>query len=99
MKQHAIRKTASWLLLTALLLTCAGFGLSAETVYAEGGPVITKQPENVEVAYPDGASFHVEVADPDSVASYQWRLTDGYNLFVLEGTSAKTDTLVIPATE
>ncbi|MBO4881632.1 MAG: S-layer homology domain-containing protein [Firmicutes bacterium] len=99
MKRYSIKKTASWLLLTALLLACAGFGLSAETVYAEGGPVITKQPESVEVAYPDGASFHVEVEDPDSVASYQWQLTDGYNLFVLQGTSAKTDTLVIPATE
>ena len=99
MKQNPIKKTASWLLLTALLLACAGFGLSAQAVYAEGGPVITKQPESVEVAYPDGASFHVEVEDPDSVASYQWQLTDGYNLFVLQGTSAKTDTLVIPATE
>ncbi len=99
MKRILTRKSTSWLLAAVLLLTCAGLGLGAQTAYAEGEPVITKQPESVEVAYPDGATFHVEVEDPDSVASYQWQLTDGYNLFTLKGESAKTDTLVIPATE
>lgn len=99
MKRILTRKPASWLLAAVLLLTCAALGFSAQTAYAEGGPVITKQPENVEVAFPDSATFKVEVEDPDSVASYQWELTDGGTTFILQGESAKTDTLVIPATE
>ncbi|MBQ3662452.1 MAG: S-layer homology domain-containing protein [Firmicutes bacterium] len=97
----AQKKRRHFTLLAALavLAVCACFAFCQGTAYAEGGPVITKQPESVEVNYPDGASFHVEVADPDNVASYQWQLTEGYNLFTLKGTSAKTDTLVIPATE
>ncbi|MBR3719504.1 MAG: hypothetical protein IKN20_06530, partial [Firmicutes bacterium] len=83
----------------AVLAVCTCLAFAQGTAYAEGGPVITKQPESVEVNYPDGASFHVEVADPDSVASYQWQLTDGHSLFTLKGSSAKTDTLVIPSTQ
>ena len=97
-KSKARRNLLVLLALTALAVcTCLAFTQGA--AYAEGGPVITRQPESVEVNYPDGASFHVEVEDPEQVASYQWQLTDGYNLFTLKGTSAKTDTLVIPATE
>ncbi|MBR5640858.1 MAG: S-layer homology domain-containing protein [Firmicutes bacterium] len=88
-----MKRFLTLLLLSALLI------FSAQMVYAEGGPVITKQPENVDVAYPDSATFKVEVEDPDSVASYQWELTDGGSTFILQGESAKTDTLVIPATE
>ena len=85
-KSKARRNLLVLLALTALAVcTCLAFSQGA--VYAEGGPVITKQPESVEVNYPDGASFHVEVEDPEQVASYQWQLTDGYNLFTLKGTS------------
>ena len=87
------------LLLLAAAVFFAGLAFTRDAVYAEGGPVITKQPESVEVNYPDGASFHVEVEDPDSVASYQWQLTDGHSLFTLNGTSAKTDTLILPSTQ
>ena len=88
-----MKRFLTLMLLSALLI------FSAQMVYAEGGPVITAQPENVDVEYPDRAMFKVEVEDPDSVASYQWELTDGYSTFILQGESAKTDTLVIPATE
>ena len=47
MKRILTRKPASWLLAAVLLLTCAALGFNAQTAYAEGGPVITKQPENV----------------------------------------------------
>ena len=60
---------------------------------------VTVQPENVDVEYPAGASFHIEVSDPERVASYQWIASDGYTDFVLDGVTATTDTLVIPATE
>lgn len=60
---------------------------------------ITQQPEDVEVEYPLGVSFHVEVSDPDQVSSYQWIISDTYSDFVLEGSSASTDTLVIPSTQ
>ncbi|MDO5107347.1 MAG: hypothetical protein Q4D39_03630 [Coriobacteriaceae bacterium] len=67
---------------------------------AEPAPLTVKtQPEDVEVHYPEGASFHVEVSDPERVASYQWIASDGYTDFVLDGVTATTDTLVIPATE
>ncbi|MCR5005255.1 MAG: hypothetical protein K6A77_05070 [Clostridiales bacterium] len=35
---------------------------------ADEAPVITRQPEDVVVSYPDGATFSVEVTDPDAVA-------------------------------
>ena len=60
--------------------------------------VVLKQPESVRVNYPEGAVFHVEVKDPDSVESYRWEYTDGYHVFGLDGTSASTDTLVLPST-
>ncbi|MBQ6540178.1 MAG: InlB B-repeat-containing protein [Oscillospiraceae bacterium] len=72
------------------------------------GPVlvsVTSQPENRVVNYPDSTSFHVSVDHPENVASYRWELRDGdeedvgWNIFVLEGSSALTDTLIIPSTE
>ncbi|MBR0342676.1 MAG: hypothetical protein IJH64_10630 [Oscillospiraceae bacterium] len=63
----------------------------------EGGPVITKQPEDAVVSYPDGAVFTVEVEDPDSIASYQWYMVDIENTkFFLDGSSARTNTLQVP---
>ncbi|MCR4724074.1 MAG: S-layer homology domain-containing protein [Clostridia bacterium] len=97
-KKKTVRSIPA-LLTLAMLVLCACFVFSQSAAYADGSIVITKQPESVEVNYPDGAQFHVEVADPDSVASYQWQLTDGHSLFTLQGTSAKTDTLVLPSTQ
>ena len=63
------------------------------------GPVVAKQPENRIVSYPDGATFSVEMEKPDEVASYQWYMLDKEDQqFFLEGSSAHTDTLIIPAT-
>lgn len=59
---------------------------------------ITSQPRDAEVNYPDGAQFQLEVKDPSEVASYAWYASDGANVFELDGTSASTDTLIIPAT-
>ncbi|MBQ1625373.1 MAG: hypothetical protein II096_05025, partial [Erysipelotrichaceae bacterium] len=59
---------ALWLAVVMLLGNPGrSFVLHAE----ESDVVITKQPEDVEVNYPDGASFHVEVDHPENVASYQ----------------------------
>ena len=85
----------SLLLLTLTLL--AVLALFSAPAWAE--PVITAQPADAEVNYPDGATFHVEVADKASVASWQWFASDGYSSYTLNGVSAKTDTLVIPATD
>ena len=95
-----MKKTAtvrSLLLLTLTLL--AALALFCAPAYAAEGPVVTVQPEDAAVNYPDSASFHVEVAEPGQVASWQWIASDGYSDYVLDGVSARTDTLVIPATE
>ena len=95
-----MKKTAtvrSLLLLTLTLL--AALALFCAPAYAAEGPVVTVQPEDAAVNYPDSASFHVEVAEPGQVASWQWIASDGYSEYVLDGVSARTDTLVIPATE
>lgn len=71
-------------------------------VPATGNPerlTITTQPEAVAVAYPAGATFHVEVDKPENVASYQWTISDSVKTFVLDGLTANTDTLVIPSSE
>ncbi|MBO7667574.1 MAG: hypothetical protein J6T26_03845, partial [Firmicutes bacterium] len=68
---------------------------------ADAGIEITQQPQDVEVNYPEGATFHVEVAKPKNVASWQWIGTNAEdeNLeYVLTGTSATTDTLIVPST-
>jgi hypothetical protein len=54
----------------------------------------------VTVNYPEAASFEVEVSDPAQVESYQWHLLDQKNKdFTLEGSSAKTNKLLLPSTE
>lgn len=70
----------------------------AEAAEEEPALRIVSQPVDVEVNYPGGASFSVGVSDPSLVKSYQWIISDGYSDFVLDGTSAATDTLVIPST-
>ncbi|MCR4963257.1 MAG: S-layer homology domain-containing protein [Firmicutes bacterium] len=81
-------------LLAALILPA----LFSAAAYADDGPVITVQPKDAQVNYPDGATFHVEVAAPEQVASWQWVASDGNSEFDLDGVSATTDTLVIPST-
>ena len=76
----------------------AAMVFTAVPAFADG-PVITKQPESVTVAYPEGAQFSVEVADIDNVASFQWELTDQNSIFVLDGQTAHTPTLEVVSTE
>lgn len=81
------------------LALVSGLLLAPPNAHAEPSALtITQQPANVDVAYPAGATFHVEVSDPDQVESYQWIISDTYSDFVLGGSSATTDTLVIPST-
>ena len=49
------RRTLLVLLVLTALTVCTCLAFSQGAVYAEGGPVITRQPESVEVNYPDGA--------------------------------------------
>ena len=59
---------------------------------------ITQQPQDAYVNYPEGATFSVKVSSPRSVESYQWVYEDKVGkLFVLEGLTAKTETLVFPS--
>ena len=70
-----------------------------EQVFAVNGPAIVGQPQNQEVNYPEEARFHVEAADPGSVATYEWFAVDESGEHRLDGTSATTDTLILPATD
>ena len=87
------------LLLGAILilgfLTPASLAVKADDVLVS----VTEQPQDAYVNYPEGASFHVGVDHPEQVESYQWYASDGYTVFVLDGTSAKTDTLIVPSTQ
>ena len=93
---RALKKLFSLIFVSLLI-----FNAAVKNVQADEEPTVSivTQPENVEVEYPNGATFHVEVDHPENVASYQWELSDGYNVFTLDGTSATTDTMVIPYTE
>ena len=86
-----------YIILTVLLALC---GLFFYMRSQESGTLeITKQPENVVVSYPEGATFTVEVNKPRLVKSYQWMMEDiAGNKFELSGISAKTNKLVIPST-
>ena len=73
------------------------------TIPATGNPErahVTVQPQDVTINYPDGATFHVEVDRPDLIVSYQWVQVDPEGrTYRPEGSTATTDTLVIPSTE
>ena len=58
------------------------------------GATIVTQPKDQEVSYPKGASFSVEVKEPEGV-TYQW-FCDGD--VKLQGKTAKSATLELPAT-
>ena len=82
------------------LVLAAAVGLVAPGSAYAAGASITQQPQDVEVVYPAGATFLVEVDNPDIVLSYQWMAYDSVGKpFILDGTSASTDTLIIPSTE
>ena len=88
-------------LLTAFAIAASSVSAGAiQPVHADGeGPVITVQPQDVEVKYPEGASFHVEVANPEDVASYEWEVYDqNSTLKLTNGSTIHTDTLVFPST-
>ncbi len=86
------------LILAASIVLMASLFLFAFPALASE-PVITKQPENIAVNYPNGGTFSVEVANPEDV-TYQWYFIDGIGQsFMLDGTSATTNTLVMPSTE
>ncbi len=98
MKRFGEKKQKHRIVLSTLLAFVMMFTILPVHTLAADGPVITEQPKDVEVNYPDGATFHVGVAEPDKVASWQWIASDGYSEFTLSGKSATTDTLVIPST-
>lgn len=88
------------LLYIALIGLLAICGLFFYFKSQESGTLeITKQPEDVIISYPEGASFTVEVNKPRLVKSYQWMMVDvAGNEFELSGVTAKTKKLVIPST-
>lgn len=97
MKKGFISLFVSLLLLSVFFpVSCLAVGEDEEEE-AEG-PAIVTQPADADVAYPYGTTFHVEAEDPDEVVSYQWILNDGKKDVILDGTSAHTDTLIIPST-
>ena len=90
------KKSLIYVLTAFLVMTWMPGG----SLKADEAPVIVKQPEDVVVTYPAGATFSVEVEDPDAVASYQWYMMDKEGqVFDLDGQSAQTDTLIIPSTQ
>ncbi|MBQ6453132.1 MAG: hypothetical protein IJJ14_02105 [Coriobacteriales bacterium] len=70
---------------------------------ASGNPdriIITEQPQDVTLNYPEGATFHVGINRPDLLVSYQWVQVDSEGRTkVLDGSTATTDTLVIPSSQ
>ena len=84
--------------LMVLLAAAAVALMIAPGTALAAGAEFTVQPQDVDVAYPEGVSFHVEVDRPEIVTSYQWVCSDGAKLFVLDGATASTDTLIVPST-
>lgn len=93
-----MKRTISVLL--AILLMMSVVFCSVTAVSAENkGPAISVQPQDVSVNYPDSAEFTVVPENPAAVASYQWYYVDQMGqVFKLDGSSAKTATLVCPST-
>ncbi|MCR4669485.1 MAG: hypothetical protein K5774_09000 [Clostridia bacterium] len=95
-REHALRILAA--LALVLVLAAGTMPGTSGAAYAASPVTITEQPHDVTVTCPEGAEFRVEVDHPENVASYQWELSDGSNLFVMNGKTATTDTLYIPGT-
>lgn len=97
---HSLRnRQCMFHILLTLLLLCVSFSSFSKSAFAaEETITFVTQPVSMEVNYPRGTEFHVEVDHPDKVASYQWVATDRHHEFALSGSSAKTDTLIVPAT-
>ncbi len=88
-------------LIFIMLMFTAAFGLYAVPAHADDIEPLTvlTEPKDVLLDYPEGCIFKCEVSDPERIESYQWIITDGRQTFVLEGKSARTDTLMIPSSE
>lgn len=71
---------------------------STHATLAIEGKKIAVQPVSKKVNYPAGATFTVTAAENVEVTSYKWEASDGKKTYALEGTSAATDTLVVPST-
>lgn len=92
-----MKKKLLGILMIAVLMALILPGmLSAE---GEDELKITYETGATVVSYPQGAEFHVEVNHPELVESYQWTMSDGVNVFVLDGETANTDTLIVPSTQ
>ena len=86
-------------LVVVLLVASMCIGLFPMMTFAEDD-FIKVQPANVSVTSIEEAIFHVEAKDPAKLDSYQWIFIDKeFQIFVLEGITAHTDTLVIPCGE
>ena len=72
MKKHGIELIINKVTILLLALFLLGTPCLSRNVSADDGLIITVQPEDAEVEYPAGVSFHVEVDRPEDVASYQW---------------------------
>ena len=91
-----MKKNVSRMLGLAALSLCFAFPAAAMA----DGDIITTQPQDVSVNYPEGCEFTVEVADEAQVESYQWYLEDSsHSVFLLDGYSAATNKLEMPSTQ
>ena len=79
---HSLRnRQCMFHILLTLLLLCVSFSTIDRSVYAaEETITFVTQPVSMEVNYPRGTEFHVEVDHPDKVASYQWVATDRHHV-------------------
>ena len=95
MKKATLKRSVLFVIMAAVLILSAAFVLAAPSYAAGKASVsITAQPKDLEVEYPEEAEFHVEVDNPDNVASWQWEQIKGIKMNPFNGESAVTDTLV-----
>lgn len=85
---------------TIVILCMLLLALAALTACGNGEVSIKTQPASVTVSYPEGATFSVDVKNAENVESYQWYAVDqAGNEFELVGVTAKTASLIVPATD
>ena len=77
--------------------TAEDFSASKSLLQAIPGVSIAEEPEDVEVSWPDSASFRVVVNNPENIPlHYQWSISDGYQ--VIEPAGATDSEILIPST-
>ena len=78
-------------------------GASKQVVFANPSEVIiTGQPDDAIVAYPDGAAFEVTLSDPSKAESYQWYVeipSSHTQTFKLDGPTSNQPRLEVPCTK